>query len=151
MLVSLLLLVQIRERVFTLGDAQSCLALTSKLPPQDAMFNIDADVKKTTERHHRKCRHSELNFSDCLSQISSNDYILFGDGETPLSLPFVRPPSEKYTPPHAAILPLFTHLDTGRDGCITRQELGPGLVSSGQNGQARLYKGSWTHKSFNLD
>ncbi len=39
------------EGVCILGDAWSFLALTSKIPPLSAMFNFDADVKKTTARH----------------------------------------------------------------------------------------------------
>ncbi len=37
--------------VFTLGDARSFLAVTSKIPPLGSMLNFDADVKKTTARH----------------------------------------------------------------------------------------------------
>ncbi len=40
-----------RHRVFTLGDARSFSALTSKITPLGSMFNFDADVKKTTACH----------------------------------------------------------------------------------------------------
>ncbi len=40
-----------RDEVFTLGDARSFFALTSKIPPLGSMLNFDADVKKSTARH----------------------------------------------------------------------------------------------------
>ena len=39
------------EGVFTLGDAISFSALTSKIQPLGSMFNFDADVKNTTARY----------------------------------------------------------------------------------------------------
>ncbi len=40
-----------RQGVFTLGDSQSFLGLTSKIPPLRSMLNFDADVKTTLARH----------------------------------------------------------------------------------------------------
>ncbi len=42
---------QLFQGVFTLGDARSFLALTSKIPPLGSVLNFDAGVKKTTTRH----------------------------------------------------------------------------------------------------
>ena len=43
-----------RDGVFTLGDARSFVALTSKIPPLGSTLNFDADVKKMTARHRRE-------------------------------------------------------------------------------------------------
>ncbi len=42
------------QGVFTLGDAQSFVGLTSKIPPLGSMLKFDADVKNMTARHQRE-------------------------------------------------------------------------------------------------
>ncbi len=39
------------QGLFTLGDARSLFAQTSKIQPLGSMLNFDADVKNTTPRH----------------------------------------------------------------------------------------------------
>ncbi len=51
----------ISKGVFILGDAQSFLGQTSKIPPFTSMLKFDADVKNTSARHQCENRFM-LNF-----------------------------------------------------------------------------------------